>query len=321
MLQQTQVATVVPYFERFLAAFPTVDALAAAEEGEVLRLWEGLGYYRRARQMHAAAGVLVARHAGSFPMDLEAVCSLPGIGRYTAGAITSIAFDIRAPILEANTMRLLSRLVGFRGDVAAGRGQRTLWKLAESVLPVRGCGEFNQALMEIGSLVCTPREPDCARCPLRDLCVAHQRGQQKRIPAARRKPRTEYVREATVVIWRRDKILLRRRADGERWAGLWDFMRFPLDARRTATPRRELADKVLAQTGLQIRLQNQIATLKHGVTRFRITLDCYTAQSAAGKVKLATGAWRWVRPDELKDYALSTTGRKVAGMLARATPV
>ena len=159
MLQQTQVATVIPYFERFLAAFPTIRALAAADERDVLRHWEGLGYYRRARQMHLAARVLVAQHAASFPRELDTVRTLPGIGRYTAGAIASIAFDLRAPILEANTVRLLSRLVAFDGDPASTAGQHALWSLADALLPARGCGEFNQALMELGSLVCAPPGP------------------------------------------------------------------------------------------------------------------------------------------------------------------
>ncbi len=140
MLQQTQVATVVPYFERFVAAFPDVAALAAADEHEVLRLWEGLGYYRRARQMHAAARLIVERHGGRFPRELVAVRQLPGVGRYTAGAIVSIAFATRAPILEANTVRLLSRLIAFRGDVASAAGRERLWQVAEAIVPARDAG-------------------------------------------------------------------------------------------------------------------------------------------------------------------------------------
>ena len=174
--------------------------------------------------------------------------------------------------------------------------------------------------MELGSLVCTPREPACERCPLGDLCRARQRGQQEQIPAARQKPAIEDVREAAVVVWRGDKILLRRCAHGERWAGLWDFVRFPLDARRNPALRRELVRRIREQTGLQVRMRGRIAMLKHSVTRFRITLDCYAARSPAGNAKLAAGTWRWVRPEELDEYALSTTGRKVAGMLQDTAP-
>ena len=157
MLQQTQVGTVVSYFDRFLAAFPTIEALAAADEQDVLRLWEGLGYYRRARQLHKAAKIIVAEHAGNFPRNPEIVRRLPGIGRYTAGAILSIAFDARQPILEANTLRLLSRLLAYDGDPRSTEGQRLLWAMAEAVLPRRGSGRMNQALMELGSEVCAAR--------------------------------------------------------------------------------------------------------------------------------------------------------------------
>ena len=157
MLQQTQVATVIPYYVRFLQRFPDVEALAAAQEQELLRFWEGLGYYRRARQLHAAAQQILADHAGRMPTDFAAWRSLPGIGRYTAGAILSIALDQRLPILEANTVRLLARLAALEADPSSRHSQDRLWSLAESLVPPRRCGDFNQALMELGSTVCTPR--------------------------------------------------------------------------------------------------------------------------------------------------------------------
>jgi A/G-specific adenine glycosylase len=318
MLQQTQVATVVPYFTRFVASFPNVQSLARADEREVLRHWEGLGYYRRARQMHRAARVLVENHAGQFPDSVEDIGQLPGIGRYTAGAIASIAFDLPAPILEANTVRLLSRLVAFGGDPATGAGRRQLWHLAEAILPPRKCGEFNQALMELGSLVCTPRAPTCTSCPLADLCVSFERGQQHEIPLVRPKAASESVREAAVVVWRNKKVLLRRRLAGERWAGLWDFLRFPLTAHKQAAVEREILDEVGRQSGLAVARPKQIATLKHGVTRFRITLDCFTAEWLGGKAKFAGGPCRWVRPDALEDYPLSVTGRKLGRLVTQA---
>ena len=166
MLQQTTVAAVKPYFERFLAAFPTVEKLAIADEHQVLRLWEGLGYYRRARGLHAAARQVVGEHRGKFPRDVPTLMQLPGIGRYTAGAIASIAFDVPAPILEANTIRLLSRIIGYRDDPTKTPGQWLLWQTAEDLLPQKDVARFNQALMELGSLVCTPANPKCDQCPL-----------------------------------------------------------------------------------------------------------------------------------------------------------
>jgi A/G-specific adenine glycosylase len=320
MLQQTQVATVVPYYTRFLAAFPTISALAEADEHEVLRHWEGLGYYRRARQLHRAAQVLVAEYGGEFPRELDVVRRLPGIGRYTAGAIVSIAYDLPAPILEANTVRLFSRLVAFRGDPASTAGRQFLWQLAEAVLPKRHCREFNQALMELGSLLCSPRAPQCGRCPVSDLCDAFRHDEQEQIPQKPPKMRVEAVREAAVVVWRNNKVLLRQRTAGERWAGLWDFLRFPLAARRGAALMQELLEKARQQSGLPIQSPQRVATFKHGVTRFRITLDCYVAQCGGPIPKLAAGTWRWVRPEELEAYPLSVTGRKLGRLLVNGKP-
>jgi A/G-specific adenine glycosylase len=318
MLQQTQVATVVPYFERFVARFPSVHALAAADEHEVLRWWEGLGYYRRARQMHLAARRIMTEHGGEFPRDLETIERLPGIGRYTAGAIASIAFDLPAPILEANTARLFSRLVGFPGDVGSTTGKQSLWSVAERILPLRDCGTFNQALMELGSLVCTPREPNCDACPLAGWCVAFARGWQQKIPHARPKPASQPVREAAVVLCRGGRVLLRRRSPHERWAGMWDFVRFPITGDLGATAGTDLLGQIHARVGLSVNRPRQFATLKHGVTRFRITLDCYLATARSSRATGPADAWQWVAPDDLPDFALSTTGRKIADLLPAA---
>lgn len=318
MLQQTQVATVADYFPRFIAAFPTVSALAAAGEQQVLRLWEGLGYYRRARQLHRAAAVIVREHGGRFPRDPHAVRRLPGIGRYTAGAILSIAFDAREPIVEANTLRLLSRLLAYRGDPRQTAGQKLLWNLAEDLLPRRESGVFNQALMELGGLICKPRDPACGVCPVRRLCPTHRDGLQQVVPLAKAPPRVEQVREAAVVVRRRGRVLLIERRPGERWAGLWDFPRFPIDA-SFGDGGTALADKVADLTGVACRPRELLTTLKHGVTRFRITLECHLADylrmvpgRIANRPKVA-----WVSPDALEPYPLSVTGRKLARLIAQ----
>ncbi len=218
----------------------------------MLRLWEGLGYYRRARQLHRAAEIIVAEHGGRFPRDPPVVRRLPGIGRYTAGAILSIAFDAPEPILEANTLRLWCRLLDFGGDPRSAEGQRLLWAAAAAVLPRHGAGRMNQALMELGGQVCTPRAPHCEVCPAASLCRANREGRQAEIPRPRVKQQIEALREAAVLVRRRGRVLLVRWPEGRRWAGLWDFPRFPLRAGSPAAVRRELAENVRALTGVRI---------------------------------------------------------------------
>jgi A/G-specific adenine glycosylase len=318
MLQQTQVATVEAYFSRFLRAFPTLRALARADRQDVLRQWEGLGYYRRATQLHEAAQIVVSEHAGEFPRDFDAVVGLPGIGRYTAGAILSIAFDQRRPILEANTTRLLSRLLAHRGNPSSSEGQRVLWAFAEAILPRKHVGTFNQALMELGGAVCTVRSPRCDECPVAPLCRARHLGLQHEIPSPKPKRAFETVREAAVVIRRRGRVLLVRCAEGERWAGLWDFPRFSIRAEETAALGRELAARVRQRTGVRVELGRHLKTIKHGVTRFRITLECYQAEYLSQRDgKPSSEAMRWVRPAELDEYPLNSTGRRLAELAKR----
>lgn len=292
-----------------------------ADEHEVLLLWEGLGYYRRARQLHQAAKDIVAEHGGIFPCDVECVRRLPGIGRYTAGAILSIAFDARQPILEANTIRLFSRLIADDGETHSPQGQKLLWAFAESILPTRHVGRFNQALMELGSLVCTIREPGCQQCPVAAHCQANHQGRQQEIPRPKTKRAIEAVREAAVLVRHRGRVLLVRWPEGRRWAGLWDFPRFPIHSEHPILLKEELIQNVLQLTGVEIKPGENMAQLTHSVTRFRITLDCHaaTCQSSTPQTP-QTGArleTRWLATSCLKDYPLSSTGRKLANLLQK----
>jgi A/G-specific adenine glycosylase len=319
MLQQTQVATVIPYWERFMNRFPDIPALAVADEHEVLKLWEGLGYYRRARQLHRAATQIMAEHCGVFPTTYAEVRSLPGIGRYTAGAILSIGLDQRLPILEANTIRVLSRLTGYRGDVATTAGQRHLWSVAESTRPRRNCGAFNQALMELGSEICTPRSPSCESCPVIDLCLAHREKTVEKIPRPAKRANYEDVTEVAVIIRHRSRILLRQCQPGERWAGLWDFPRFAAAADSApASLGQQITTRVRQLVGLDVVPLSRFLTIKHGVTRFRITLHCYEAKLLSSIKQRADGQARvthWITPQLLADYPLSVTGRKISRVL------
>jgi A/G-specific adenine glycosylase len=315
MLQQTQVATVIPYFERFLAAFPTLAALAAADEQSVLQLWQGLGYYRRARDLLRAARLLVANHGGAIPNDPTMAATLPGFGRYTCNAVLSQAFDRRLPILEANSQRVLSRLFGRTADPRGGEARRWLWQAAEELLPTKRVGEFNQGLMELGALVCTPAAPRCADCPLAADCVARKLGLQESIPARSTAPAITAVRESAIVIWRGQQVLLAQRpADASRWASMWEFPRCPLEDDET----HEMAAARLAADllGLRVRLGAEMDTIRHGITRYQITVVCFEAVYESGE--FASNLYKralWLDPRDLATYPASTPQRRLAKTL------
>jgi A/G-specific adenine glycosylase len=315
MLQQTQVATVIPYYNRFLQRFPHVGALAAADEQEVLRHWEGLGYYRRARQLHAAARRIVEQHQGQLPTSLDEWRGLPGIGRYTAGAILSIALDQRHPILEANSVRVLSRLLALDADPACRNSQHYLWAVAEALVPRRRCGDFNQALMELGSMLCTPRTPQCACCPVATLCPTQARGLQEQVPRPKSKTTHVTMHEAAIIVRHADgRVLLRCCQAGERWEGLWDFPRVELSSSSDRVTDEELRGKVAALTGVAIDSPRVLAMFRHGVTRYRITLTCYAANCRRNTPRRAHV--RWVTPSDIATYPLNVTARQISRLLA-----
>jgi A/G-specific adenine glycosylase len=311
MLQQTQVATVIGYFERFMQVFPTLAELAAADVEDVLRLWEGLGYYRRARALHQAARRLAAEHHGQVPDDAGVLAQLPGLGRYTVNAILSQAYERPLPILEANSRRVLCRLLGVRADPAQAAVQARLWQAAEALLPRRRIGAFNQALMELGALVCTALNPGCARCPLASLCVARRCGLEHKIPMAPRRALVQEVREVAVAVRQSRGVLLVQRPGAGRWAGLWEFPR-----RQVQGTHEQTAHALLTSLGLRADLGPELTTIRHSVTRFRITLVCFEAAYRSGK--LAPGDYargRWTPLRRLAAYPCSRPQRRLAEAL------
>ena len=346
MLQQTTVAAVVPYFERFLQRFPTVADLAEAQEEDVLRLWEGLGYYSRARNLQKAARQIVAAEAdggfaGEFPATPEEWQKLPGIGRYTAGAIVGFAFDTPAPIVEANTQRLYARLMGYEGELTTTAGRRLLWNFAEQLVPDHQPGRFNQALMDLGSLVCRPVAPACGKCPVAICCRAAAEGRQADIPKLTKRPEPTDLTEFAIVIVRDGCCLLMRWNHGERWAGLWDFVRFGTDHLTTGTAEvptsLELAEAVRKIVGETVTVGDCFHELTHAVTRYRIRLRAHRAVpperparrrksdrqqttpagSDTGTVPVRETAW--VPFDQLADYPLSVSARKIARIVTERT--
>jgi A/G-specific adenine glycosylase len=317
MLQQTQVATVIPYFERFLTAFPDIASLAAAAEQDVLRLWEGLGYYRRARDLHAAARLLVERHSGQMPREVAAVAELPGMGPYTRNAVLSQAFDLRLPILEANSQRVLSRLFGRRDDPRTTPARQWLWAAAEELLPEQRAGDFNQALMELGALVCTPTAPACDRCPLAGDCRGRASGTPEMFPERMPAQAITEVSELALVIRRAERVLLvQRPANATRWANLWEFPHAEIAATEpVADAITRLARELV---GLNVRPGPEVVTLKHGVTRFRITLTCHEAAWVAGEFASDFyTAGQWLTVAELAAHPVSAPQRRLATVLAK----
>ncbi len=326
MLQQTTVVAVVPYFERFLQRFPSVKELAAASQDEVLKYWEGLGYYSRARNIHKAAGEVMTQFGGTFPRTVDELHLLPGIGRYTAGAIMSFAFNLRAPIVEANTLRLYCRLMGYDENPRSTAGQRALWAFAEELVPDNDPGVINQALMELGSQVCTPTSPKCDDCPLHSVCRAFTTGRQHELPQLASRPEITSLIEYSIAIRQDDRFLLRKNPEGQRWAGLWDFVRLSsvdegllpergLHADRAIPAKlaRAVEQVTLASSGCETRLAQFITEIKHSVTRYRIRLQCLIADWENGQ---PTGSdIRWLQPDEFDEVPLSVTGRKFARLL------
>jgi len=325
MLQQTQVSTVLPYYERWMRAFPSVADLAAADESNVMRHWEGLGYYRRVRSMHAAAQQIMRQHEGQFPLEYEHVLALPGVGRYTAGAILSIATGARLPILEGNTQRVYSRWIALRKPPSDPAANRLLWTFAEKILPRRDCGTFNQAAMELGALVCTPKNPDCHRCPVRSQCRAARGELQAEIPGKVKSLDYQQRTEFALVLQRyaadrkrpgERAFLMRPLPDGARWAGLWDF---PRPTEREMSSVDDAAQWLSQQLGDDVQPGARVRSIRHAVTRYRIVLHVHQASFAddvpRSKRKLPE-PWRWVSAAEMRELAMSVTARKIATFLA-----
>ncbi len=314
MLQQTQVDTAIPYYRRWLKRFPTVRALARAPLGEVLAAWEGLGYYSRARNLHKAAQKVVAEFGGKLPRDANTLRKLPGIGRYTAGAIASIAFNADAAVLDGNVKRVLARVFNLTDDVKSAAGEKKLWALAQSLVPPGRAGDYNQAVMDLGATVCKPQHPACPVCPLRGLCEAQKPGVQEQRPVARKRPPVPHYTVAAGIIRRRGRILIAQRPAHKLLGGLWEFPGGKAEAGESLPDclRREIREEL----GIEIEIGEQRLTLAHAYTHFKITLHAFEAWWVSGKARaLDVADFRWVRPAELSNFAMGKTDRAIAKLV------
>lgn len=283
MLQQTQVATVIPFFERWMKRFPDIVSLARAEESDVLSLWQGLGYYSRARNLHRASRHAMKIYKGKIPADPEAIRALPGVGRYTAGAIASFAFDLPEPLVDANVARVLSRLLDLETPVDSTAGIRTLWETATSLVPKKGARLFNNALMELGATLCTPRAPRCVDCPVRKNCLAYERGTVAERPVKKARRKTLELVESCGWVFEKGRLLLEQQT-GKRWKGLW---KLPL-LRKTPVDTEPLLES------------------SYPFTHHRVMLGVYVVSRAA----LSGSKLTWFSIPELKALPLTSPHRR-----------
>lgn len=313
MLQQTRVETVRPYYERWLERFPTLEALAAAPLDEVLKAWEGLGYYSRARNLHRAVREMAERYGGEVPNEPEALRALPGVGRYTAGAVASIAFGRAAPVVDGNVRRVFARWLDDPDPQEAN-----LWKLAEALVQGERPGDLNQALMELGATVCTPRAPRCPACPVAEFCASRAAGTQEERPARRRQKPLPHEDTAVAVVERRGRLLLVRRPLGGRLGGMWEF---PGTVRRRGESVAAAAERgVRTGLGLEVRAGEPIGVVEHGFSHVRVTYRAVGYEVVGGEER-AVGweGWAWAERGELENYALPAAQKKIAALVTERT--
>lgn len=315
MLQQTRVETVVPYYARFLARFPDVATLARADESDVLAAWSGLGYYRRARTLHAAARALVAEHGGEFPRTRDAALALPGVGPYTAGAVLSIAYDVPEPLVDGNVARVLARLFALDGAQASRAFAERTWAIARELVPECGAGAWNQALMELGALVCTPQNPHCDACPLRAECAALASGRVGELPQPKVRPSVRAVELMCLWAFARGRVLLEQRPADGRMANLWQLPTIETSAHGHLAPRAWPA-------GIDVRWSAELGEFRHSITRHVIRARVCGGELASAALP---ERWRWVRVRELETLARTGMFEKslrlpaIRAAIARAT--
>jgi A/G-specific adenine glycosylase len=308
MLQQTQVGTVIPYYQKFLRSFPTVHHLAKANLSKVLKIWEGLGYYSRARNLHRASQIVANHFGGRVPENLRDLLSLPGIGRSTAGAILSFAYNKEAPILDANVKRVLCRLFAISGNRRKGKTENLLWGISESLIPKGRSNPFNQALMDVGSMLCTPTDPQCSHCPFRNLCKGKSSGDPEKYPTKGPKKRIPHINAISAVIQRNGKVLLRRRPLKGLLGGLWEFPNWKSEGRKN---RLWLTNRIRNEMGVSVNVKEPIEAFHQTFSHFKLSLHVYHCPVLKGK-----GKGRWVPIKNLSILPMSKMHRRIAEKIA-----
>jgi A/G-specific adenine glycosylase len=308
MLQQTQVATVIPYYQRFLKSFPTVHHLAKSDLSRVLKIWEGLGYYSRARNLHRASKIILNHFKGKIPDHQTDLLNLPGIGKYTAGAILSIAYNKEAPILDGNVKRVLSRLFAVSGDPK--KTEELLWKISESLIPKGQPNAFNQALMDLGSMICNPKNPLCHHCPLHRYCKAKASGNPARYPFREVKKRIPHIEAISGLILRNGKVLLNQRPPKGLLGGLWEFPNWKIEEKGRSRLRLRLRNHMRKEIGIDVGVKEPLGTFKQTFTHFKLTLHVFKCEPIAGRAK-----GKWVAIEDLDQLAMPRIDRRIAEVI------
>ncbi len=306
MLQQTQVATVIPYYKNFLKSFPTVHHLSKADLSKVLKIWEGLGYYSRARNLHRAAGIVMNHFNGKIPNQLKDLLNLPGIGRSTAGAILSFAYNEEAPILDGNAKRVISRLFAVSDNPAKGKVENLLWRISESLIPKGYSNSFNQAIMDLGSMLCTTKEPQCLRCPLRNLCQGYLSGKPESYPPRTIKKTIPHITAISAVIEKDKKVLLNQRPPVGLLGGLWEFPNWKIEGEK----RFGLRNYIKKEMGINVKVKESLGTFQQTYSHFKLTLHVFHCQPLNGKEK-----GKWVPIRKLPLLPMSRIHRRIAQMI------
>lgn len=316
MLQQTRVETVTAYFKRWMDKYPSIHSLAMAPLQEVLITWEGLGYYSRARNLHRAAQIVVKEHAGRLPADFQALMKLPGIGRYTAGAIASIAYGLDFPVLDGNVRRVLTRVFDVSEEVGSSIGERMLWELAEQNLPRGKAGDYNQALMDLGAGICGVRSPRCDDCPLRDICQAKALAIQEERPVRKSRENIPHHTVTAAVIRRNGKLLITQRPESGLLGGMWEFPGGKLqpDEELDECLQREIREEL----GVSVQVGESVGIYQHAYTHFRVTLHAFRCALEGETMPrpLQVKAVRWIHLDELANYPMGKIDRQIANHIA-----
>ncbi|SOB57017.1 A/G-specific adenine glycosylase [Pseudodesulfovibrio profundus] len=312
MAQQTQMERVVAYWRRWMERYPDLGSLAAASEEEVLKVWEGLGYYSRAKNIRKAAELILTDHAGVFPDEIKQIQALPGIGAYTAGAIASIAFNKVAPAVDANVLRVFARLLDIAEPVKAAKVKQEVEQAVLPLIPEKRPGDFNQALMEFGAMICSKR-PDCDQCPMSQHCAAFANGTTGERPVLPRKRKAIHIEMATGVLVYNDKVLIQKRKPDDVWPGLWEFPGGCVE--KGETPREALVREYMEEVELEIYPAEKITVVSYSYTKYRVTMHCYLCHSANnGQLKpvfneAVTG--QFVSPESLSSYAFPAGHRRL----------